>query len=284
VPAAREGAALAYDDANRTLVMFGGYGSNNAPLGDSWSWDGNHWSQLSPPTSPPPRSFGALAPDGLGNLILFGGGAANADSPQGDTWKWTDCSWTQLHPASSPRAWSALSSWDPRSRQLLLIQFSPDHSVTTWLWSGSTWSQLQPAHSPPWREDAGMAYDPARGRVLVFGGFPQLGLTLTDTWAWTGADWMQLQPAHHPSEGIGNLGTTRDGLVWHEGDRQTWLWNGSDWTKASPASEADPFDFQRLAYDAASSQTVAVGGHSGFSGDIVWECWIWNGTTWARQS
>src|SRR4029077_16949802 len=54
---------------------------------------------------------------------------------------------------------------------------------TTWLWDqvGATWTQLSPVQSPPAREGAGMAYDAALHRVILFGGQDNNG-NFNDTW------------------------------------------------------------------------------------------------------
>ena len=51
----------------------------------------------------------------------------------------------------------------------------------TWLWTGSNWEQLVTARSPDPREGAGMVYDVALGRTIVFGGMNS-GVPLSDTW------------------------------------------------------------------------------------------------------
>jgi hypothetical protein len=54
---------------------------------------------------------------------------------------------------------------------------------TTWLWDqvGATWIQLSTQQSPPAREGAGMAYDAALQRVILFGGQDNNG-NFNDTW------------------------------------------------------------------------------------------------------
>src|SRR5439155_21996111 len=77
-PPARMGAAMTYDAATKTVVLFGGTrGDGGSPLDDTWTWDGCRWTQAKPATSPPGRSFGNLASDpSSGKVILFGGGHA----------------------------------------------------------------------------------------------------------------------------------------------------------------------------------------------------------------
>jgi len=68
----------------------------------------------------------------------------------------------------------------------------------TWTWNGTDWTQQNPAHQPPDRYGAAAAYDPAIGRVMVFGGGAGGGY-INDTWSWTGTDWKQLNPSGSPS-------------------------------------------------------------------------------------
>src|SRR5579885_2595949 len=72
---------LVYDGNTRTLLLFGGAGYNN-DLNDTWSWDGNTWTQLHPATSPPARSEASIAYDAATKqVILFGGICRCADQP-----------------------------------------------------------------------------------------------------------------------------------------------------------------------------------------------------------
>src|SRR5438132_1319812 len=54
---------------------------------------------------------------------------------------------------------------------------------TTWLWDqvGATWTQLSTAQSPPAREGAGITYDAALDRVILFGG-QDTNESFNDTW------------------------------------------------------------------------------------------------------
>jgi hypothetical protein len=68
-------------------------------LGDTWSWDGATWVQVSD-IGPPSRQKAAMVNDGP-NTILFGGVAALVKDPPnrvvyGDTWRWDGARWTQL--------------------------------------------------------------------------------------------------------------------------------------------------------------------------------------------
>ena len=58
----------------------------------------------------------------------------------------------------------------------------------------ATWTQQHPATSPPGRFGASMAYDPATGDMVLFGGLGDTGGllgSLGDTWTWNGTTWAQ---------------------------------------------------------------------------------------------
>jgi hypothetical protein len=66
----------------------------------------------------------------------------------------------------------------------------------TWTWDGATWTKQHPASSPRPSEDVGMAYDAARGDVVLFGGFD--GSFFGQTWTWDGVTWTERHPAASP--------------------------------------------------------------------------------------
>src|SRR2546421_8575284 len=52
----------------------------------------------------------------------------------------------------------------------------------------SSWVQLSSATSPPARSYLAMTYDPASGKIVMFGGFDGTGY-LNDTWTFDGVTW-----------------------------------------------------------------------------------------------
>jgi len=81
-------------------------------------------------------------------------------------------------------------AYDAARRQVVLFGgVNPNSGVLlndTWVWDGSNWTQKSPQTSPPAREGHAMAYDIARGRVVLFGGLDAKMNTLNDTWLWDG--------------------------------------------------------------------------------------------------
>ena len=109
-PSARSGAAMVYDPATSTIVLFGGT-SASGDLNDTWIWNGATltWTQASPSTSPPARRFDAqgMAYDpNTQTVVMFGGFAhntvTNTDTPLGDTWSWNGSTWVQQVQQTAP--------------------------------------------------------------------------------------------------------------------------------------------------------------------------------------
>ncbi len=201
-PPARAGARLAFDPATGQIILFGGDGYSG-PFGDTWAWNGTDWSQLAPASSPPARDYASMAFDAVtGQVLLFGGYSVR------DTWAWDDGTWTELNPAASPPTRDAASlAFDPATGQLLLFGGNSNGLVAdTWVFgfahAVNGWTQLSPASSPPALDYSSMAFDPATGQLILFGGDSHSGF-LGDTWAWTGGTWTQLNPASSPPARIG---------------------------------------------------------------------------------
>jgi hypothetical protein len=63
----------------------------------------------------------------------------------------------------------------------------------TLVWDGINWVRKSPGTSPPARYHHAMAFDAARGQIVLFGGLGPSG-PMNDTWVWDGANWVQKFP------------------------------------------------------------------------------------------
>ena len=101
-PPARIFAAMAYDAATGTIVLFGGQNKTGL-LGDTWTWNGSTWTKHTLATHPSARSETSMAYDAAtGTIVLFGG--FDQSGNLGDTWTWNGSTWAKHTPASSPPA------------------------------------------------------------------------------------------------------------------------------------------------------------------------------------
>jgi hypothetical protein len=151
------------------------------------------------------------------------------------------------------------------------------------------WSTVRALHG---HSDAAMAYDAARRRIVLFGGFETfMGRMLGDTWEWDGVNWVQASPRTTPSPrgeaaivydaarqrivlfgGVGDSGPLAD----------TWEWDGLDWVQRTSLNVPSARHDHRMAYDAARQRVVLVGGIS--SGNGLADTWEWDGANWTLRS
>jgi hypothetical protein len=292
VPAARQAHGMAYDPARRKVVMFGG-SSSDAPLSrisvtnDTWEWDGARWSQIVSPGAPSPRLDFAIATAGP-HVMLFGGAQLGPYGLEAtsDTWVLDDTQWIQQTPPGAPpmRIGHAMV-YDAASGRVVLFGgrdqvLSPTAFDDTWEWDATSWTRRRPAHQPPPRWYPAMAYDAARGCVVLFGGVGYAG-GLADTWEWDGTDWSLRSPATTPPAQRYTMSydPARARAVLFGGS-QTWEWDGIDWHLQAPAAAPPGRDAQAMTYDPARARTVVFGGIDVSSGHVTADVWDWDGVHW----
>lgn len=165
-PAGRYMHAMAYDAARGQVIMFGGRTAGGV-VTETWRWDGTDWAEATPATRPPARIFPMMADDpARGEVVLVGGQAPDGSSTLSDTWAWDGSDWTDRQPAQAP--WPTSQSglaYDPTLGVLVLL----DELGQSVSWNGVTWTTLD-AGTTLGRVVPSVAYDPARGRLMVFGG------------------------------------------------------------------------------------------------------------------
>ncbi|MDQ1740103.1 MAG: hypothetical protein QOE53_1755, partial [Pseudonocardiales bacterium] len=180
----------------------------------------------------------------------------------------------------------------------------------TWTWDGTAWSFQSPTTSPSGRAGAMMAYDPALGTVIVYGGWSGISGTLYSvTWAWNGTTWTQLSPTSSPGpQAFGSMvyDTALGKLVLFGGasavgqspafaaaggswaapppaSNQTWTFDGATWTQLSPATSPSARSSAAAGYDPVSGTVVLYGGFSP-AGTTLGDTWTFDGATWSMQS
>ena len=204
-PSGRRWHAMAYDAARKRVVLFSGWG-NGCACNDTWEWDGKNWTLIMLASSPAPRTGHAMVYDAARQrTVLFGGyGLA-------DTWEWDGKNWTQGKPLSSPPArWQHAMAYDSARRRTVLFGGrgrggSPELG-DTWEWDGKNWTLMNSVLSPAPRASHAMAYDAARQRTVLFGGYDKAySNILGDTWEY-GVAKLTLT-ANTPTISIANGGT-----------------------------------------------------------------------------
>jgi hypothetical protein len=150
--------------------------------------------------------------------VMFGG-TFGLGAVTDEMWAWDGLTWTLLPTGSPqpPRLSNHVMGFDPLHHQIVVFGGTTtgdfaDATGDTWLFDTSTeqWSR-GPAGPLP-RADAAMAWNNARRRLVMFGGFFGSSL-LADTWEWDGSAWSVID-ASGPSARVGHtMASTQTGVV-----------------------------------------------------------------------
>ncbi len=291
-PSARDDTSMAYDAATGNMVLFGGLRQSPTRANSTYVWNGTTWTQQHPATTPRPRLHDtAMTYDAAtGNIVLFGGCCGRLGG-LGNTWTWNGKTWTLQHPATSPPPrFGASMAYDAATGTVVLFGGygcggGCGMLGDTWTWDGTTWTQQHPATSPSARYYESMAYDAARGNVVLFGG-SFCGCTgagmLNDTWTWDGTTWTQQVPATSPPaswHAAMTYDTATGNTVLFGGQGRTrllggtWTWDGTTWTKQAPATSPPALVRASMAYDAATGNVVLFGGTNNKT--VYHGTWTW---------
>jgi len=313
-PSPRVNHALAYDAARGVTVLFGGSNGGTAN-NETWEWDGVSWARKTPagPFVPQPRDSHAMVFDeARGVVVLFGGSSGDAQ-----TWSWDGVSWS-VYPPSDPEGDGYPSSrvfhamvYDSRRAVTVLFggdDWNPGSLGDLWEWDGVSWERRTPLDpegdgNPSGRLLAGMAFDKARDRTVMFGGWDTA--YNSETWEWDGTSWMKRGPADPQGDGNPPAMNVGRGAAFDSGRGRavlfggctedwctaysdaTWEWDGMSWARAAPEDpEGDGNPEIRtehaMAYDEARGRVVLFGGRSGLTGSVIADTWLWDGTSWAK--
>jgi hypothetical protein len=252
---------ICYDEARERTVLFSGT--------TTYEWDGVSWETVAI-SGPPDRGAAAMVYDPIGKRsLLFGG--YSAGGARKDLWSWNGVTWTQL--ASAPP--EALGRGDfamafDRGRNRLVIhggwpgggQLLTD--TLEWNPTNNSWQRW--ASSPIGNRYAHrMAYDEARGEIILHGGY--YFTNKNDTWRWNGSSW-SLAGNSGPARYV--FGMTYDSgrqqVILHGGTTccgeveypQTYTWNGTSWSLCPVQGPAR--GYMNIAFDRQRDVLVLPGG------------------------
>lgn len=281
-PTQRMWHAMAYDAARGQVVMFGGQPGNSLFGNDTWLWNGTTWISSEPAARKPYVRYGhAMTYDSKRRRVILFGGIGRDGGSFNDTWEWNGTTWTEVSPSTGnppPRVHHSLAYDAARDRVVLFggVGTSDGYASDTWEWDGTAWTEVTPSGTPPvGRTNAAMAYDPVRGRTVLFGGRrPSMSVNDTffnDTWEWDGGTWTNVTPASNPAgrsdHALAFDPTTKrvvlyGGFFTANGNptqfKDVHEWNGSTWSAAPEAAETR-FG-HAMVFDVATQQLVVFGG------------------------
>jgi Galactose oxidase, central domain len=280
---------MTYVSSTGTTLLWGGH-DGTAFFGDTWEWDGSGWVQVAD-TGPAPFAAVGLAFDSIRNIaVLF---TSDLNSTAFETWEWDGEAWTQVEDTGPQAANGTFGMVYDRAREVTILEAgtagtgTPQYpGIGTWAWNGRTWTQVADV-GPSQRVLAALAYDAARGRVVLFAGADTAGTAyLRDTWEWDGNTWEEVSNMGPvPRVGHGMTGTNGASLLFggvqrtavtpgYQLLRDTWTWDGKYWHQRQDMGPV-PRLYHALSWDRARRRGVLFGGVA-----IVLNALIYLNDTW----
>jgi cysteine-rich repeat protein len=288
-PGRRFGAAMAYSTTRGKVVLFGGreVPATGATLADTWEYDASGWQQVAA-SGPAGRWAHTLTKAANGDVVLVGG--ASGSTILDDVWTYGG-TWSEQPLELWPSARITPLVYDSVRREVVVFSGANERAgipvADTWAFDGETWRKRSSSGPVP-RSQHALAFDTARGRVVMFGGEPvglgdpKLG---DETWEWDGTTWHAIAPAQKPS------GRRHPALAYDEdrhvvvmfGGQQplqqtgllgdTWEYDGTTWVQTATSGPL-PQKEAAIAYDATAHRMILF--------DADGTTWSYQGTTWSR--
>ena len=257
--------------------------------------------QSAPPTTPASerelrlgQTFGLVYDPEIERVVLVNGAQESGPAKPTELWTWDGTAWGLLDD-SGPEARSYGSVARDPERGVVIVHGGMSSSGVrfdeTLEWDGETWTTAAAGDEGPGdREGAGLAWDPATNRMLLFGGASNEELP-PETWSWSGTDWTQVADSGPRSRFVnlmaddhsGDGGVLLQGGHWVEGDGggnldDTWHWDGEAWTEVTQGAGTGPG--QRVnsqgAWDERLVGIVMFGGGQGPTPDTgTNDTWLW---------
>ncbi len=311
-PSARHGAAMIYDARQGAAVLFGGRDGSSF-LADTWQRSSVpvtasfEWARIpmggAGGTWPLKRIKAGVAFDAArAQMVVYGGARiggswfSSSSFPQAVIGGalWDGSAWTTMPVGPAGFAYPAMAYDSARQRTVLFggrglmppfMLFLGDRDET-WEWDGAVWTQ-RAVVGPSARGEHAMAYDSARGVVVLFGGSTWTLPTTTfhgDTWEFDGTAWLQRGPALAPgprSLAAMAFDPIRQRTVLHGGGNgsgqvfgDTWEWDGTTWTQIPGRGPTARYGHS-MVFDQANGSLLLAGAGTG-------DLWERHGTTWSR--
>ena len=301
-PSPREDFEMVIDEANRVVVLFGGY--RYGSLGETWSLDlpTLTWSRVITTPEPSRRDDHHMVYDPDAKLcILHGGHYGQNPDPQSGTWAFN----------ASNGTWSMFpfgDVWPYESyyRQQMVYDRSTDLVVLfdgsrTWTFNRTAgeWTPMAPAAEPV-VTDFEMTYSDAAGATVLFGcNWTAEGRSAVWTYNCTSDEWTEVAPRELPTPKVYDIvsfdsangqavayGGYCEYMSYNYISTETWSYDirTNEWTQMHPAKTPMPLVYHGMTYDSKQGVHVLFGGASVEHVSYTNETWTYDlGTdTWSN--
>lgn len=280
--------AVAFDAARGVTVLFGG--DDGTLRDDTWTWDGVHWTELSPATRPPARTGHTMTWDSLRQrVLLFGGNVATGAGA--DTWSFDGTTWTRIVTAHAPtlEVLGQPMVYDAgRDRVVMITGTGASGFAKVWEFDGTDWTQV-PTVGPNWplaTDIPFLAYDGSTATTAYYvdGGTPRM-------WRWNGAQWSSQVGASAPTHTGARMtyDAIRQRLLLVCGDTSgdvtganLWRWDTATGAWIAIGFGEPATSHHAVCHDTARDRLVVFGGFLA-GGSVNSSLWEFDWSAWAKR-
>lgn len=257
-------------------------------------------------TTEPTGGYGNFALNGEVDEVKVYNRALTAEEILAQVPDWTNANPIGLSP--SPRSGHRMVYDSARSKVIMIggeNGFGFLNEVWEWDTASRTWTNVTPTggNQPIPRADFGMAYDPVRAKVVIYGGrcstqFSNVGIT-GDTWEWepAGGTWTQKPASTLVFVGLWGAELAFDPNLqkvivfggepyWgYPTNSATYAWDDNGWTLISIDGPSGRVRHS-MATDSKRSRVILFGGYNRSSSGFTRpnDTWEWNGQAWIQVS
>jgi hypothetical protein len=189
-PGPLEHAAMAFDHRRGRTVVFGGGSRDGRMFDATFEWDGASWRRATA-GGPAARVGHSMSWSEADSAVLLYGGFNPAGSFR-DLWKWDGVRWARLDSAGPATTEGPALVAADGTVWLVGAPAGSGDTATLGVWSrrGGRWTRLDRGAGPAVRVGQGIAYDPSRRRLVLFGGFfPATNRASAEVWEFDGSMW-----------------------------------------------------------------------------------------------
>lgn len=289
VPPARAGHAAIYDPAGDRMIVCGGFDGVSATSqrrNDVWSLDlaTLAWSSVTPagPAAPAPRSSHSAIHDPVRARLVIFGGTTSSTAYSNEAWALDlggTPAWTLLATSGTPPGREEHAAiYDPAGDRLLVhggydayYYYGGLHALSL---ATGAWTTL--GSGPGARWGACAVFDPVRGEMVMYGGYP----SAAETWAYRMAgDAWRLVDVDRRAQPAGVLDPMRHRMVVFGGTDGQYRNDCSVIELGGPVSwrplvtqgpAPPPRRMARAVWDAARDRLIV---HGGYAGAVLGDLW-----------
>ena len=246
------GSAMAFDTTTGEVVRYGGNPTfQSTPDSTTYLYKNLDWRGGGVRSgSPIPRSMPLFRRDAANNTIWMWGGLSEFSYGQGiayldDFWRYNNGQWSRISPdPDEPLSCATPLGAIDKDRGKLVVVCD---GAEVFEWDGADWKGFSDLNTAPLnRRFASLVYDETLKKIVLFGGYDQVGNYRQDTWTWNGTAWAEIKPKTKPEhraqavmwydplakKTILYSGAGRGSIEDHaERFSDMWSFNGTEWTK-----------------------------------------------------